>query len=874
MKISEKTQKSIAIAIVVIMMASVMLISVSVQPVQAQVAAKQPYSGPLKAGDIASGTYKTETWISIRPKVVGIGQIVLVNVWSTPASNAQRRLLGYHIMITKPNGDVDDFTLDSEIDTAATWMEYAPDQVGEYKYKVEFPGTFCPPGAYNSGIIYESSSGAGSGYQGVATVYTGSTYYTPDTSPEYTFIVQQDMVWSWGATALPTDYWTRNVAPELREWLPIIGDWPWYGPGGVGWEQRYPDCSPYWNPRMDFYPYVQGPSTAHIAWKRVDGIAGITGSGRYGSYGSRGWNYEVPASTASYNPSTITMVIGGRGYCTVPRVRSQVVGSTVQSVSTTALQCVDIRTGEVLWEVDGFTHSQGKESFGSWIFGGAIEYPSTIVYLDGSRLFKYNANTGAQTLNVSISPLASAIHQMNGYALGVQNLGTSVPAVQRYRLINFTTGGSSSNFTTRIVSNITWPLSSLPATTDYTLGVAASFGTGWGDFAGSTPEQRLVTVSLKTGQVIVNKTIAPAGSVEFMCYSPASDVCDKGIYAFLTAWGQFKGLDILTGDIRWTSPKMDEPWDCNGFGAYDTTSAYGMFYRAAYTGIYAFDWDTGDIVWKYEAPAISSFETPYLTPNGTTVNSFNGVAYAADGKIYSINTEHSPTQPITRGWELHCINATTGEGIFKTIMTGNIGSIADGYMAVSDSYMGTLYVLGKGRSQTTVTAPDIVIQKGSGVVIRGTVLDMSPAQLGTPCVSKESMALQMEHLHRQMPIDGLWHNETLTGVPVSLTAIGADGSFVDLGTVTTDGYYGTFEKAWTPPAEGTYKIIASFVGDESYGSSASSTAVSVGPAPEKTDTGTPQEVVVPDYTMTIVAGVIAIIIAVAFVGILLYRKKP
>ena len=46
-----------------------------------------------------------------------------------------------------------------------------------------------------------------------------------------------------------------------------------------------------------------------------------------------------------------------------------------------------------------------------------------------------------------------------------------------------------------------------------------------------------------------------------MGYSGASDVCDKGIYAFLTAWGQFIGLDIRTGAIKWTSDRMDEPWD-------------------------------------------------------------------------------------------------------------------------------------------------------------------------------------------------------------------------------------------------------------------------------------------------------------------------
>jgi hypothetical protein len=125
----------------------------------------------------------------------------------------------------------------------------------------------------------------------------------------------------------------------------------------------------------------------------------------------------------------------------------------------------------------------------------------------------------------------------------------------------------------------------------------------------------------------------------------------------------------------------------------------------------------------------------------------------------------------------------------------------------------------------------------------------------------------------QMPQDGLWHNETLTGVPVSLTAIDSNGNAVDIGAVTTSGYYGTFEKAWAPPVEGTYKIIASFAGDESYGSSASATAVSVGPAIETPKT---PEIPTPDNMPILYAVIgvgIAIIIAVAIVGILMLRKK-
>ncbi len=480
-----------------------------------------------------------------------------------------------------------------------------------------------------------------------------------------------------------------------------------------------------------------------------------------------------------------------------------------------------MRTGEVFWEVDGFTHAQGLDSFGSWIFGGAIEYPSTIVYLDGSRLCKYNANTGAQTMNISISPLTSAIHYMNGYALGVQTISTG-----NYRLVNFSTSGTSTNFTARIMSNITWPLSSLPATTDYTAGIAVSFGRGLIGFSGTTTEQRIVSVDLKTGNVILNKTIAPAGAGQFMGYSGSCDIADKGKYAFLDAWGHYIAIDIRTGNIAWTSDQMDAQWDANSFGAYDTTSAYGMLYRTGYTGVYAFDWDTGKIVWKYEAPAISPFETPYINPNGTTVMSFNGVAYAADGKIYTMNTEHTPTQPITRGWQLHCINATTGEGIFKTLMTGNMGAITDGYMAISESYTGTLYVLGKGRTETTVTAPDTAAPLGSSVVIKGSVLDLSPAQPGTPCVSKQSMSTQMEYIHKQMPIGGLWGNETITGVPVSIDVKDPNGNYNHIADVTSDGYSGTFGYTWKPTLAGMYTVTATFMGDESYGSSFATTYVS------------------------------------------------
>jgi hypothetical protein len=223
---------------------------------------------------------------------------------------------------------------------------------------------------------------------------------------------------------------------------------------------------------------------------------------------------------------------------------------------------------------------------------------------------------------------------------------------------------------------------------------------------------------------------------------------------------------------------------------------------------------------------------------------------------------------------------TTGDEVWSIGMPGNaafgnnpgIGGIADGYLTM-ETDLGYFTVFGKGKSATTITAPDVVMPLGNGIVIEGTVLDLSPAQPNTPCVSKESMTLQMEHLHLQTSINGLWGNETPTGVPVFLTAIGSDNTVYDIGQVTTNGYYGTFSKAWTPPKEDTYQIIATFAGDESYGSSAASTAVSVGPAPAEVVIPEQPAISLPPTETYIIGATIAIIIAIAIVGMLILRKK-
>jgi hypothetical protein len=113
---------------------------------------------------------------------------------------------------------------------------------------------------------------------------------------------------------------------------------------------------------------------------------------------------------------------------------------------------------------------------------------------------------------------------------------------------------------------------------------------------------------------------------------------------------------------------------------------------------------------------------------------------------------------------------------------------------------------------------------------------------------------------------------------VTLTAIGSDGTVTDIGTTTTNGYGGTFGMAWTPPKEDTYTIMASFAGDDSYGSSMATTALAVGPAPASaspapTVTAPPSNAATATDVMTYIIAVgIAMIITIVIVGIVLYRK--
>jgi hypothetical protein len=207
-------------------------------------------------------------------------------------------------------------------------------------------------------------------------------------------------------------------------------------------------------------------------------------------------------------------------------------------------------------------------------------------------------------------------------------------------------------------------------------------------------------------------------------------------------------------------------------------------------------------------------------------------------------------------------------------MYGGPAAIADGYLVFYNGYDQQIYGLGKGPSAMTVTAPDIAPSLGTSVVIRGTVVDISDGTTqaeqaarfpnGVPAVSDASQQGWMQYVYMQKP-----RPTDMKGVPVSIDVVDSSGSRRNIGTVTSD-VSGMFSFTWTPDAEGSYTVIATFAGSESYWSSYAESSFTVGPA-----TKVPEmpQIVIPDYTMTIIGAAIAVIIAVAVVGALVLRKK-
>ncbi|MBT0160665.1 PQQ-binding-like beta-propeller repeat protein [Candidatus Bathyarchaeota archaeon A05DMB-2] len=806
---------------------------------------------PLPAGVTPDSTLDTISHVSFNPNPVGVGQAVTIFMWLSPPTHASRYLSNFTVIITAPDKSQQVITKQTYRADTTSWAIFTPNTAGTWQIKFEFPGAYFPPGNYTV---------AGGGALGSQVVsFTKSIYYKPSYDGPYNLTVQEEPVPLHPDSPLPTDYWTRPVDPENREWWSILGYYPSTGVVGKAGDGVWPNDTNTYMSNYWYIPYVQAPNTAHVVWKRDFAIGGLAG----GVLGRNTWT--------SIRGGLPSIIYAGRCYHTVTK--------SINGVATNVWQCYDLRTGEVYWEQQGLTQIPTMVTFNT----GYGDVPGSdpqwgrrafLTYVGEGRLIDYDPYTGAVVSgrNVSIAPLTTGTLYANldfPYFLSVQDLGASA-APNRYRLINWTVYGDYAmnmamvNYRLQVKSNISWPFSSLSSLVDYEAGVAVTTQSQYNQAMGASIDANITAVDIYTGKILWS-TMA---GVPYNVW-PAS-VADHGKVAIRFEDGYFYCWDLKTGQKLWKSEMSSWPWGV--FGAYDIGSYAGNIIFPQYDGIAAYDWDTGEVSWLYQAKE----EYPYDSPYEDSYSFFSRQPLIADGKIYAVNTEHTPTQPLTRGWKLHCINATTGEGIWSIpffIETGpgaNPCAVADGYLVGQNGYDGITYCFGKGKSQTTVTAPAVEVQVGQKFTITGTVLDMSPAQPGTAAISDESMSAWMEYLHMQRPKPA-----NATGVPVTLTAIDPNHNLIKIGTATSDtnGVYGF---TWAPEVPGLYQIIATFEGSESYGSSTASTyltAIEASPTPTQ-PTPTPPSVAEQYFMPMSIGMIIAIAVVGALLALLLLRKRP
>ncbi len=705
--------------------------------------------------------------------------------------------------------------------------------------------------------------------------YPGDWFNLPSSVTRTITVQKEPINIGYPDTPLPTKPWNFPINVQNREWRKIAG--PWY-------QQYYNASMGSWN------PYTEGVKSAHILWKLgADGqLGGYIGSPHSMEAGS-GQAVYGGGDTGIYGSTvpSINTIMAGRGYYTAG-------GNIV---------CVDMRTGETLWKTPG--------SFNS----GSERGSTPALYSFGSRFIVYNALTGAIMLNVTgmSAPLFDPQQQ-----LAYTYVAAKDPVAGGGRLICWSTSGNQADFASRIIWNVSSPRSfssgnnlwadGAPELIESGLLVKPDGGTGM-------PFMGFTCINQTTGQVATNTSdIAdfgdpdtwifqqgPAQSGGYGCYfRPTVPIGNDG-------YG-FSAFNVTSGELAWVSEKTDFPWGC--FYAYmPIACGHGVVLALSYSGVYALNATNGEIVWHYVDNDVYN-EEPYgsnVAPNGTIYDSYSFGSVGAvigGGVIYAPNTEHSPTF-YYRGQGLVGIDAYTGQKLWKIIGIYEPTAIAYGTLVASDNVNGYTYAFGKGETSVTVSSSAKVVAKGTAVLIEGLVLDQSPAQEGTPAVSDESMSAWMEYLHMQQP-----KPTNATGVSVKLTAVDQSGNKVDIGSANSDSS-GLYAYTWTPSNTGTYKIIASFEGSNSYYASSAEVAVAVTTAPaasaspaesslppptsgsptatpatsepattestsptaSPTATQAPPPTGAPSADLYIIAAVIAVIVIVAVAALILRRRK-
>lgn len=556
----------------------------------------------------------------------------------------------------------------------------------------------------------------------------------------------------------------------------------------------------------NFNPYTTAPNTPHILWSRQTAVSGLVG----GKYNGTGYS----------DGSNVNIILAGLVYYK----------------ALDGVHCIDAHTGEELWVNPDMNPSMGMVVPQQEISAGSAMMAE--LWEIGEEFVKYDPFTGVEILRVP-----DALHGIYSepYFYSYDN-GRLITWRTDNRVVEMNASLAEINsFEDLIVSNVS---------------CAYDFDLIWGDVGVTInrwPEES-AAIDLTTGETIWSKTLpieeSPVG---------ATSVGNGKI--FVAGEGMaFRAYDLYNGDKLWTSETAEYPW--GAFWANYSAVAYDNLYGLSADGnVYCFDTQTGEMKWNFTS-GISYGETPYDTW------AFTANPVVADGKIYVSSSEPTSIEPKPIGNRLFCLNATTGDQLWRIDFAGGVKALGEGMLLATNEYDGVLYCFGRGRTSVDVMVSPAVATQGSTVLIEGYVWDQSPGVNGEPAVGNTDMDRWMEYLYMQRPCP-----TEVAGVPVQIRVIQDEtGSKIDLGFAKTD-LYGHFSFEYIPPLPGVYTVAARFLGNDPYFSSWEATGLTVGEA--TTPILIPEPETPPDYTLLLVVLIIAvsITIVVSLLNLKMLRKQ-
>ncbi len=880
---------------------------------------------PIADAHVPAWNVPTSAYVSCAPDRVGVGQSTTIVVWvdrysPTAGGGIGQRWDGFKIDITKPDGTnetIGPFQCSSDV--GSDFKVYTPDQIGTYTIVFSWPGETVKP----SPAVLTSDT--------IGDFYEGST-----SKPAYLY-VQQEPVAQWQEPPLPIDYWTTPINAANRQWSTLASNWlggSWLVAGFQRWGISPGSAHVLWTQPLTA---GRGGGILDAQWPGISMNAedyespwgspiimngkiyynapAVADSAKYGYYcmdlytGQQLW-FKNGTDNGLNNPYT-----NAGGYSLSQSYPGLTQGQIYHYRSVNGeglLSYLIMVQGSTWYFLDAAT--------GNWILT-LINVPSGVAATDqdGSLLlYRYNSATGnilcwnssqaipplgpvgtnQQQWKARFGAIIDAVNDTSWIKVGPSGDTTAQELVHSAYSMNVTIqaglpfsggfGASSSGISAVLQDQNRVPKQLF----GYYKGSGSSIGSPIDPdtFSAWVVDINEHVTTYNTYPNLTNTQNSNLGfSASLKWYSnmtvplPGNNYTwnlggvsyDNQVFMLrCSQTGQLWAYSLTDGSLLWGPTPQFSQMDFYGISS-------NMYYDkllecSTYGGVIAaFNAKTGEQLWTYNATA-PGFEGYYGS------NMPLSIWAVCDGKIYTYSTEHSPSKPLWRASYIRCINATDGTEIWKLLnyksFIGNPG-LADGYIVHCSDYDNLIYCIGKGPSAVTTTAPLSGISIGSRCTITGTVTDISPGAItlgtklgytnGVPAVSDESQEGWMEYLYEQQA-----KPNNATGVPVTIDAFDPNGNFIHIGDTTSDAS-GTFGYSWTTPdVPGLYRIITTFRGSNSYGSSTAETCMTIS---EVAPTASPIPVTAQPTEMYFIASTIAIIIAIAIgfaVTILLLRKRP